>query len=138
MLNFFRACSIISTLLLSGQKRKHRSSWHANFIEPPNDFMTESLAHDKFKIGNIKNAQMAELQMKQKANTERGVDVRQSKILRGIVHQARGHSQQLSSFHRSMGDIRQYHRPTSISNVGRFLQANQSHGWRLSINCRGD
>lgn len=46
-LSLFKGCSIISTLLLRRQKSGSLSPWHTNFIEPPNDFMTESPAHVK-------------------------------------------------------------------------------------------
>lgn len=56
-----RGRSIISTLLLRRQNSGVEYPWHANFIEPPNDFMTKSLAHIKSSIGNMKDAQMARL-----------------------------------------------------------------------------
>lgn len=60
-LSFYEGRSIISTLLLRRQNSGVAYPWHTNFIEPPNDFMTESLAHIKSSIGNIKDAQMARL-----------------------------------------------------------------------------
>lgn len=74
-LSFFEGCSIISPLLLRRQKNGWPSPWHATFIEPPNDFMTQSLAHIKFNIGNIKNAQMVGLQWRNRRKHEVGFSI---------------------------------------------------------------
>lgn len=72
-LSFYEGRSIISTLLLRRQNGGVAYPWHTNFIEPPNDFMTESLAHIKSSIGNIKDAQMARLGGNKTQNMKWGV-----------------------------------------------------------------